>query len=262
MQVRLEPDETRLARPSALDGLRRAFGRLRPRLEPGRLTFLCAPEDLGVIAEPVPARGVLPDWFRRIPAIDKAHLTATNNGLTIKRCMPFLDALGLGWMLPLAATVRLTIKDGGRTVDAGWEFDRVMVSNHTPFQVAGNPNEPRPPIKFHNYWTIRTPPGWSCLFLPPLNRPGGVFECLAGVVDTDTYSSHTHFPFFATGPDGVHSIAKGTPLVQVVPFRRDVAGVEAVIAAESPGDTEARLRALRSTEADDGWYRKHARAPR
>ena len=46
-----------------------------------------------------------------------------------------------------------------------------MVSNHSPFQVAGNPHEPRPPMKFHNYWTIRTPPGWSCLFLPPLNRP-------------------------------------------------------------------------------------------
>ena len=96
-----------------------------------------------------------------------------------------------------------------------------MVSNHGPHQVAGNPKEPSPPCKFHNYWTIRTPPGWSCLFVPPLNRSGQPFECVAGVVDTDTYAAHIHFPFFATAPDGLYIIEKGTPLVQIIPFRRD-----------------------------------------
>lgn len=227
-----------------------------------RIEFRCAPEDKGVIAEPVPAKADLPDWFRRLPAVDKEHLTATNNALTIKRCMPFLDALQTGWILPLAATVRLEVRDGGRTVNAGWEFDKVMVSNHTAFQVAGNPLQPRPPCKFHNYWTVRTPPGWSCLFVPPLNRPNPSFECLAGVVDTDLYPTHVHFPFFATEREGVHVIHKGTPLVQVIPFRRDAASLEGLIEVERPEDTEARTRGLRATEADDGWYRKEARAPR
>lgn len=128
--------------------------------------------------------------------------------------------------------------------------------------MSGNPREPRPPCKFHNYWSIRTPPGWSCLFLPPLNRPNPVFECLAGVVDTDDYPALIHFPFFATAPDGVYPIPAGTPLVQVIPFRRDDAAVEAVVRAETPDEAALRLRALRSTEADDGWYRKHARAAR
>ena len=35
-----------------------------------------------------------------------------------------------------------------------------MVRNHVRYQVAGNPHQPRPPVKFHNYWTIRTAPGW------------------------------------------------------------------------------------------------------
>ncbi len=69
-----------------------------------------------------------------------------------------------------------------------------MVSNHGAHQVAGNPKEPLPPCKFHNYWSIRTPPGWSCLFVPPLNRAGQPFECVAGIVDTDTYHAHIHFP--------------------------------------------------------------------
>jgi hypothetical protein len=229
---------------------------------PAQIEFLCEPRDKGVIAEPVLAKSQLPEWFRRIPAIDRDQLTPTNNGLTVKRCMPFFDALSTGWIIPLAATVRLEVRDGGCTVDAGWEFDRTMVSNHGPHQVRGNPSEPRPPCKFHNYWTIRTPPGWSCLFVAPLNRDHSVFEILAGIVDTDRYTSLVHFPFFMTAPDGLHVVHKGTPVAQVIPFRREDAGIEAVIRAEAPEEGELRQRIFRNTIADDGWYRKEARAAR
>ncbi len=93
----------------------RSVRRSRPRIE-----FLCAPEDKGVIAEPVLARTTQPAWFKRLPGQDGAQLSATNNGLTVKRCVPFLDALSIGWIVPLAATVRLEISDGGRAVSAGW----------------------------------------------------------------------------------------------------------------------------------------------
>jgi hypothetical protein len=233
----------------------------RPAPAP-RITFTCSAENYGVIAEPVPAKAVLPDWFRRLPPIDKARLSPTNNALTVKRCMPFFDALVAGWIIPIAATVRLEISDGGQTVTSGWEFDGVMVSNHTPPQVAGNPMEPRPPCKFHNHWTIQTPPGWSCLFVPPLNRPDAVFTCASGIVDTDTYASPIHFPFFATAPDGLYTIARGTPLVQVLPFRRADLGLEAEIRAETDDEAATRERIRRSTLADDGWYRRVARGVR
>jgi hypothetical protein len=244
-----------------LAALRRRLAPSGPR-QAGRIEFACAPEDRGVIAEPTPARSALPDWFRRLPAIDRDAQSATNNGLTIKRCMPFLDALSTGWLIPLAATVRIEVADRGRTVNCGWEFDRVMVSNHGAWQVAGNPKDGRPPVKFHNYWTIRTPPGWSCLFLPPLNRPHAAFECLGGVVDTDSYPALIHFPFFATDVEGVHVIERGTPLVQVIPFRRADAALAGVVRAQTEAEIEATRRALRQTEASDGWYRKEARAAR
>lgn len=226
-----------------------------------RISFLCRPEDEGVIAPPVPAKTVMPEWFRKLPAIDKSVASPTNNGLTVKRCMPFLDALTTGWILPLAATVRLEIKEGGSVVNAGWEFDRVMVSNHGAHQVAGNPKEPHPPCKFHNYWSIRTPPGWSCLFVPPLNRTGQPFECVSGIVDTDTYAADIHFPFFAGAPDGLYTIEKGTPLVQVIPIRRQFAE-EAEIRAETTAEAAEREKTHRNTTASEGWYRKFARAAR
>lgn len=233
------------------------FRRPSPRIE-----FLCAPEDQGVIAAPVPAREALPDWFRRIPAVDKQRLSTTDNALTVKRCMPFLDALSAGWILPLAATVRLEIRDNGQTVDAGWDFDKTMASNHHAYQVAGHPLLPRPPCKLHNHWTIRTPKGWSCLFVAPLNRPNGVIEVAAGVVDTDEYPSLIHFPFFATAPDGLYTLEKGTPLVQVIPFERAALQLEGVVRAETPAEATERERIHRATSAGDGWYRKEAREKR
>lgn len=245
-----------------MDAITPIADRARRRTAVPVITFTCRPEDLGVIAAPVPAKTMLPDWFRHLPAISTAHLSATNNALTAKRCMPFLDALATGWILPLAATVRLQISDNGRTVDAGWEFDRAMVSNHSAPQVAGHPLLPRPPCKFHNHFTIRTRPGWSCLFLPPLNRPNASFACVAGIVDTDTYASPIHLPFFALGDDGVHVIERGTPLVQVIPFRRADAAISGEVRAETPEEAAQREKIYRQTIAAEGWYRREARAAR
>jgi hypothetical protein len=237
-------------------------GPLRPPRRQPVVEFLCRDEDLGVIPEPVPARNELPDWYRRLPGVDRDAVSATNDGVTVKRCLPFLDAMVTGWIIPLAATVRLEVHEDGKVVDAGWEFDRPMVSNHGPFQVAGNPYEPRPPMKFHNYWTVRTAPGWSCLFVPPLNRPNPVVEVLSGIVDTDRFTNEVNFPFVAVGGDGVHVLEQGTPLVQVIPFRRADGTPRAVVRAERPAEEARRVRTTRAISAAGGWYRRHARAPR
>lgn len=227
-----------------------------------KLEFLCRPEDEGVIARPVPAKTSLPAWFKKLPPVDKAVLGPNGNGQTIKRCMPFLDAMATGWILPLAATIRLQVEDGGRVVHWGTDFDRTMVSEHQPYQIKGHPLEPRPPIKIHNYWTIRTPPGWSCLFVPPLNRAHPALEVIAGLVDTDRYASLIHFPCIVTGPDGHYTFEKGMPLVQVIPFERRSTSIEAEVRAESQTEADERERIRRSTMASDGWYRRFARQPR
>jgi hypothetical protein len=228
------------------------------------ISFRCAPEDVGVIAPPRPAKQMVPDWYKRLPAVDPALQSVTSTGLTAKRCMPFLDALTIGWVIPLAATVRMEVSEGGTRVDCGWDFDREMVSNHAPGQVAGHPRQPRPPVKFHNYWTVATPPGWSCLFVSLLNQPHNLFEMASAVVDTDRYQSLIHFPFFPTAPDGLHVLEKGLPVIQVIPFRRDQSAyaMAAEIRAETPAEATEAERIRRATKAGEGWYREEARAPR
>jgi hypothetical protein len=89
-----------------------------------------------------------------------------------------------------------------------------------------------------------------------------VFEVAAGIVDTDSYTSLIHFPFFATGGDGIHALEKGAPIVQVIPFKRAETHLPAVIKVESQAEAAVRQRIFRNTLAGDGWYRKFARAPR
>ena len=226
------------------------------------ISFLCDPDDLGVIAEPFPAKAYLPEWFRKLRPVDDQELSVNSNAQTVKRCMPFLDAMTLGWIIPLAASVRLQVTDEGRTVEYGSHFDRPMVSNHQAYQIAGHPAQPRPPLKLHNYWTIRTPPGWSCLFTAPLNRAHPALEILAGVVDTDRYPSLINFPFIVTGPDGLYTLEKGMPLVQVIPFEREAAFAAGAIRSETAAEAAERERIRRATHASEGWYRIHARAAR
>jgi hypothetical protein len=85
---------------------------------------------------------------------------------------------------------------------------------------------------------------------------------VAGIVDTDTYAAHIHFPFFPVGPDGVHVIEKGTPLVQIFPFRRADTAIGSEVRAETEDEAVERERIYRNTIAGTGWYRKFARAKR
>ena len=85
---------------------------------------------------------------------------------------------------------------------------------------------------------------------------------LSGLVDTDSYRSPVNFPFTAIAPDGVHTLKEGTPLVQVIPFRRADSALAGSIRAESKQEGEEREHIRRSTHAGAGWYKRHARAKR
>ena len=99
---------------------------------------------------------------------------------------------------------------------------------HPVNQVEGSPllekNKNLPVYKILNPWIIKTPPGYSTLFLPPMNNGDDRFSIIPGIVDTDTFQFEVNFPFIING-DKYQSlqtvIKKGTPYCQVIPFKRD-----------------------------------------
>lgn len=220
------------------------------------IEFLCDKEDVGVIPEPYQAKKLMPNWFKALPPkLGKGGLESS----TIKRCNPFLDAMSVGWIIPLAADVQFTTNEDASGVNYKWSFYKPMIENHSKEQIstdkAPNPLTPKPPMKFMNYWIIRAPKDYSLLFVPPLNRPDPRFQCLSGMVDCDGYFEYVNFPFTFNQPDFHGIIEAGTPLVQVIPIKRSTLDIKTTIAEMDLADKEELELTRRKRASHESLYR-------
>jgi hypothetical protein len=75
--------------------------------------------------------------------------------------------------------------------------------------------------KWLNPWGIKTPKGYSCLFVPPVHGGNQIFTVLEGIVDTDRYFGLINFPFVLNDVNFEGMIPAGTPIVQIIPIKRD-----------------------------------------
>ena len=183
-----------------------------------KIKFLCDPSLVDVIPHPYPARKYMPDWYKKL-----AMHTTDEDGMeipTLKRCPPFLDAMASGWIIPLAGDVVFKVVDDGAGVSWKTDFAPGLVNHHNMKQISTHPNVPTVPIKILSHWIIQTPPGWSCMFVPPLNRTDNVFDLMSGVVETDKFWEHVNFPGFLKIKEGTFTVRQGHPLMQVIPYKR------------------------------------------
>jgi hypothetical protein len=238
--------------------------RLKSVIKTPEIEFLCLEEDVGVIPEPYPARKLMPDWFKHLPPKINQENKLENS--TIKRCAPFLDAMTVGWIIPLAADVEFITNDDASNVTYKSLFYRTMVENHGVQQIgtekAPHPHSPKPPMKFLNYWAMRVPPGWSILFVPPLNRQDFRFECISGLVDADGYFEFINFPFIFKEPRYTGIIKQGTPLVQAIPIKRDALISDYKVRKFEQKDIEDLELTRRKRKAHESLYRDHIWEPK
>ena len=202
-----------------------------------------AHEDYFALKEdyPIPIKLNIPEWFKKLE-----HTVIKK---TVKGCMPFLDTLTSGYLLkiPQDFHVRHNIdnknekgeifKDSFQTFglhDMSLLLEAKNInlnsgfSNHSVQQLEGSPlierNKNLPFYKILNPWHIKTPKGYSCLFVPPLNNFDDRFSIISGIVDTDSHPIEINFPIVINGdkyPILETTIKKGTPYVQIIPFKRD-----------------------------------------
>jgi hypothetical protein len=191
------------------------------------LMFRCPPELESVLPPPLPAVEGLPDWFKGLPQ-KSFNPIAQSDTQTVKRCPPFIDAMTYGFLMPLICDLKvekgefswlLDLPHGGKC-----KYARSPIAFHDPSQVAGSPyhEQDRFVIKFHNFWTIESPPGYSLLFTHPVNRPDLPFTTLTGLVDSDLYRQNwIHFPAQWHDADFSGVLPKGTPVAQCIPVKRE-----------------------------------------
>ena len=229
------------------------------------IVFRCPPELDRILPRPIPAVRGLPEWFKAMP--QKAFSeTAGEDVYTVKKCPPVIDAMTYGFLMPLVCDLK--IENGEftwqRDLPAGIaNYSRSPIDFHDSSQVAGTPffDEDRYIIKFNNFWTIELPPGYSLLVTHPINRDDLPFTTLTGLVDADLYcEAFIHFPARWRDPDFNGTLAKGTPVAQCLPIKREIWTDQFETIT---GPNADRFRELGDSISKSlGVYRRQFRAPK
>jgi len=231
-----------------------------------RIVFRCDPALAEHLPRPAPARGLLPDWLRAMPA--SAHSALHDRDIrTVKQCPPFVDAMSYGFMILLPCDVR---------VDRGafaWDWDvpapatgnhpRAPLSFHVPAQLAGTPlgAEGRAALKFNSFWTIELAEGWSLFATHPVNRLDLPFRTITGLVDADRFhDGGINFPALWTAPEFQGTLPKGTPVAQCFAVPR--VAYELVFEEFDVAHRTTYATTVAEVLAKPGVYRRQFRARR
>lgn len=227
-----------------------------------KITARCHPALEALLPKPVPAGQMLPDWLRDMPDEVAAPSLGGESIRTLKHCAPMIDALRLGVILRCPADLHV---EGGM-LSWDWEppiltdslLSRSPVGLHVPEQASGAPFDIGPDliIKFLNFWTLEAEPGWSLLFHHPAGYPDLPFTTLSGVVDCDLFKhGFVHFPALLK-PSFEGTIARGTPVAQVVAVQKSQALEIGIMDAAQIAQTKGVQVELNT---EPGVYRKKYR---
>jgi hypothetical protein len=209
---------------------------------------------------PLPAKKTVPDWFKKIPPHNE-------DDETVKKCVPFIDAMSVGYTILNHIDISIWQMENGE-VKIKWHDEHHKkllqrwppIETHPQRQVPGSPMTGYTILKYMSPWIIETPPDYSLLFLPPINRLEIPIVPLVGLVDCDTYQNNVNIPFIHTmlEPDEqIHHIPKGTPICQVVPVKRDAWKADYTFLDQKQLDKQKKLRTTINEDRID-WYKNHA----
>jgi hypothetical protein len=179
-----------------------------------------------LVPYPVPAKLVIPEWYKESKSFFNGNTMSfdQNNYLvesTIKKCIPLLDVLTSGYVQTSWSDIYIEEKEESLAYYIASGPDLMRERPRIAFQKMPIPDG------YHNYfftwerpWGIKTPPGYSTLITTPMYREDLPFRCVSGIIDTDSHHLYGGVTFFIKkGFTG--TIPVGTPLFQMLPFKRD-----------------------------------------
>jgi hypothetical protein len=181
------------------------------------------------VSTPISAAKMMCEWYKKADRFVKdpntdEYVIGQDGGKmpTWKACPAIFDVMISGYFLKTPCDVHFYLDDNGKI------NCRIDDENYQDFCT------PRPPMaQFYqpdNYyldhfswfidWGIELPPGYSALYLTPMNRFDLPFINTVGIIDNDKINLSGSLPFFLQqGFTG--TIPAGTPYVQIFPFKRE-----------------------------------------
>jgi hypothetical protein len=185
------------------------------------------PNGWEIAEKPYPASQNIPTWWRNMtpykiddenPEGKKFKIRNRIPNTSPKKCVPMLDALTSGYLIPLWADIFIEQTDENPLLN--WRTTRDVFQIHGDTSMIETPRGYHKQVfKFMNVWSILTPPGYSCLISAPSGFRQTGLQALPAVIDTDRSTLELLFPMWVQNDfNGI--VEKGTPLVQVTPFKR------------------------------------------
>jgi len=200
--------------------------------------------------KPFPIKNLLPEWYKELSTKGPQHPEQhpLKYQPTMKKCMPVMDYLTSGYIIPAWEELILYKNKYGNIeintyVNGTGQRENYLRENkhdmrqlntfsHTMLFDEYFGDLDRETFeeesgagfwvsKLMNPWKIKTPKGYSCLFTRPWYHNQKI-NILPGIVDTDNFDMPINFPFMVNLKfKESYEIGIGDPLICVFPYKRD-----------------------------------------
>lgn len=180
--------------------------------------------DLAIEA-PCPAQKIVPEWYKKSPNFDSKKIEVDENfetkNLVLKQCMPFFDSLCSGYVQKTWCDLYVSFQNNELKITPSNNFIKIIDFREKSYLEIDESYYPTE-FTWMSPWFPETPPGYSTLFVSPLNRMDLPFTTCSAIIDTDQFkgSSWGRVPFYLK-KNFQGKIPKGTPMYQMIPFKRE-----------------------------------------
>jgi hypothetical protein len=230
-----------------------------------KIKFAVVPE-IEYANVPLPSKNYIPEWYKKLKPYTKGKITLKSQGdavsgeaqKTLKKCVPFMDPFISGYIFETWCDIEITTKvvNGEETYGVSWlDTEWGFVSDRPQTEGLVVPDSYyQNKLALKTPFFVKTPPGYSVIVGQPYNRYDLPFLVLTGIVDADKYPLFPgNFPIYIKkGFSGI--IPKGTPLVQIFPYKRESWKSEKSLSLAKEG----RLAKKMVLSVISDWYRNNA----
>lgn len=185
-------------------------------------------ETLRNVGLPSPAVKEVPDWYKNASRFKDSNKPSFGDRgeveSTMKGCMPVFDSMTMGYTQKTWTDIFIERDDSGE-VTYRWSRGPEIMRSRPVYQHATMPTPAgcsQTMFTWNRPWGVVVPRGYSVMFTHPAYRYDLPFVSGSGVIDADRYHSagKNSVPFYLKD-DFTGLIPAGTPMFQMIPFKRD-----------------------------------------
>lgn len=188
-------------------------------------------EVLHNIESPVPAKTCIPEWYKKSFKYEDSNKISfyqnENDNLnpksTIKGCIPVLDSMSMGYIQKTWCDIYIERNEKEIIYKYAGSPKIISVRENSVKQFLPAPIGCDDILfDWKRYWIPKTPNGYSCMYTHPAYHYDLPFFTISGIIDSDVYNLvGLNSPSFFIKNNFSGLIPKGTPMYQIIPFKRE-----------------------------------------